>query len=302
MAVHRRVVPRSAALAGFRVMQVRDFGPRVSARADVRHEWLAEDHDLDDDPAVRCVAVDTGQPRALHFQRDLEGEAWRTAPVGQLLARLEVTDRITFIVPINPDVEVSLSVDRPVGGVPFTDSDSRVFEMAIEGLWPLATRWVWRAGLMPGQRRLDRQERRLFDHLVSGAAPRRIAHLFDLTPKDFDERVGAIFGKLGVANHANLLLAWLDEAATPDASPIDKKEKPACASDSSPSPKDGGDDTLMLRARHAIDVLLASDELSLEAVAQRLGIGVRTLQRRLSAAETTFSELTGQARRQRARE
>lgn len=298
LVVQLRVEPDSAAMRGFQPVFSRDFGPDADARLQITREWATHEPRLADDPILRQSVAGQGTFRVVRHRADLSAEEWEDAPVRRLLAQLKLEDRANAIVPLGPDVEVSFCVDRPQGEPIFDDGDRQVFRRVIEGLRPLAAQFVRCHGYMPGQRPLDEREQQVMARLLSPATEAEIAQKLELDLARFEQVAEQVYAKLGVARRLELTHLWLhgDGAEPVGVAPRPQVELPSLPD--ARAPLESG--PLIPRVRQAIARALSADEFGAEAVAGELGMSVRSLQRDLRNAGTSFRELAEDGRRNRA--
>ncbi|WP_168210884.1 helix-turn-helix domain-containing protein [Persicimonas caeni] len=292
LVIQLRVEPGLRRLDGFHPVLSRDFGPDAEARMMITGEWAAHEPRLHEDPVLRRVVEGAGTFRVVRHRADIDAEAWSTAPVRRLLEQLELEDRVNVVVPVDPDVEVSFCIDRPSGEPIFDDADGEVLSQVSRGLVPLATNFVRFHGLMPGQQRLDDDERNLLARLSSPASEADIAASLGVEVAAVEQRAEQVYEKLGVGSRLELMHFWKAadvERSLPLQQPAEREDVSAPK-----APHESG--PLIPRVRDAIDGALEDGDLSREAVARRLGSSVRALQRGLGEADLTFSGLVEERR------
>jgi AraC-like DNA-binding protein/DNA-binding CsgD family transcriptional regulator len=200
------------------------------------------------------------------------------------------------VLPLTADLEVSFCVDRANPGHSFDASDEALLHILAEGLEPLAMSCIARNGLAPGQERLDEDERQLVASLLEGCEARDICAELDISEDVLDGRRETMFQKLGVRSELGLLqlCAWGSLTGVP-------KTANTKVTTGQPRPSEESTVTVLLpRAREVVLEQLEGADLSVDSVARRLGVSSRTLQRKLSAAHTSFTKLVDGARRERA--
>lgn len=293
--VERRVIADDDALEGMAPIFSRDYGPDLGARERIRTKWMADEPRLDSDPVLQMTAAGAGRLRAIRHQSDIAPDRWKNAPVRRLLQQLGLEDRLNAVLPLNDDVEVVFCIDRPRGAPIFSKREAEVALAAIDRLRPFARRFVVRRGLMPGQRRLDDTEQRLFDLLLGARDQAAIADALGLDEEQIEELSETVFEKLAVDDRAGLLRMWLDDNSH-ISSTADESES-AAASSGDTALGTGG---FVTQVRQLIDESLRARRLDLETVARRLQTSPRRLQRALKSNGTHFRELVDKARHERA--
>ena len=290
MVVHRRVAPLSSPAGGLRPVFSEEVGPDSERRIKLTRKWMRESPDLYEDPILRRVTDQPGTLRTIRHQEDFTDEQWSDSAVRRLLEILGVEDRINGLVPISFEVEVSFIVDRPIGSPVFNDMDKLIMDSVLSGLRPLAASFVRTHGLMPGQQALDPLERTIVDFLLSDISEPELAGILEIEEPRLDVIIDEIFRKLTVDNRVGLMSMWLEGASNGHRLAPDTRS-----------------DDLELLHRPATervkDVLedLPAEDFEVDVVARRLGMSVRSLQRALSKADESYSDLADAARRQRAK-
>lgn len=267
----------------------RDFGPEPESRLKITQEWAMHEPRLHEDPVLRQVVVGAGRARIIRHRADTSSEEWQNAPVRRLLEQLQLHDRVNAIIPVSKDVEVSFCVDRPVGQPTFDDRDNAILERVFDSLRPLARNLVCFHGLLPGQQRLSDEERALVLELLSPDSEVEIAASMELDTFDLRDLIDETYAKLNVSNRVELLHLW---------GPLRDRPEPPLVEDSEPLLDVEGAETdpLISRVRNAVDQVLGSDKMTIESVAQNLGLSVRKLQRGLKRHDLSFSSLTDERR------
>jgi AraC-like DNA-binding protein len=306
LVVIQRRVESESSMGGFHPLFSRDFGPDVDTRLELTRQWAAHEPRLVEDPVLLQTVAGAGTLRVVRHRADTSPEQWAQAPVRRLLEQLKLEDRMTGVVPVGENVEVSFCVDRPMGEPIFDDVDRDTLLAAIEGLEPLAAKFVRCHGLMPGQRSLDPSEHNLVALLLSQASEAEIAESFEAGRAELEQSAAEIYEKLNVESRLELMHLWIyggdepgndgldgDEPADLSAAHLELPPHPA-----SQSPMGSG--PLIARVREAIDRALIAGEFDIEAVANDLGVSVRALQRDLRQTQTSFRELVEDGRRNQA--
>jgi AraC-like DNA-binding protein/DNA-binding CsgD family transcriptional regulator len=213
--------------------------------------------------------------------------------VRRLLEQLKLEDRVNVVIPVDPNVEVSFCIDRPLGEPVFDDVDRHVLLHVSHGLVSFATNFVRFHGLMPGQQRLDDDERHLVARLLSPASEADIAAALGVEVSTVERRAMQVYDKLNVGTRLDLMHHW--RVCDLDRDLPDGQRAFGAGATGHESPLESG--PLTPRVRDAIDRVLEDGERSIEAVARYLGISVRALQRGLSDGDTSFSQLAEERRR-----
>ncbi|MFP4600997.1 MAG: helix-turn-helix transcriptional regulator [Persicimonas sp.] len=297
MVVQRRDVSEAWPL-GFRLVEIRDFGHATPKRRERRRRWLQRNALWSTDPVVGEVGATWGRHRTLRFRAVAALSGAKPTAMGKLLDELDLADRLASILPLSADLEVAFCVDRPSSHRRFDGSEQALLHTITEGLKPLAMGYAGRYGLLPGQQRLDEDERRLVEMLLERSATRQICAALEISEEGFDRRRDTTLQKLGVDDEFGLLQLCARGTAVGAPEMASSKETTG-----PPRPSAVSKVTAYIpRAREVVLEQLDAEDLSMGVVAKRLGMSPRTLQRKLGAAQTSFTELVDGARRQRARE
>ncbi len=296
MVIQRRLGPRSSALNGFRAVYSHDMGPDLQRRRDILIDWNVNEPFLDRDPVLRQATADAGSPRVILHRADTSAAAWDRAPVRRLLEESNVEDRADAVVPVSPEVEVSFCIDRPRGNGIFDEQDRALLQAVTRGLRPLATNFVQLHGHLPGQSELTPVEKRVLGLLLSAHTDAEIARATDMERARFQSIAQRIYRKEGVDDRVGLMNLWLRgkgrRRADCEANDVDEGRIHPRLPVEAPS--------LRRRVHAALVEAMDADDFHIDAVARRLGMSARTLQRRLSAQDMTFRDLSDEVRREHA--
>lgn len=295
MVVHRRVRHARGPLGGFDAV----FSYETHSDGDYRRratlDW-AETYAASD-PILHRIVDTVGTTRAFGHRKTLESKnRAQSDSTLRLLDRLELGDRANAIIPLGSEVEVSFCIDRLPGDAPFSAADEALMKACLQGLRPLAARFALSRGLMAGQRQLSVYEAQLVEDLLGFATSDEIAEKHAISVARLHSIEDHIYRKLVVPNRLGLLNLWR-KGQSPTMT-TSARELPADKSRFGPVPTPQS--SFVDRVRQALDEAMDTENYELEAVAKRLGASVRSLQRELTEADTTFRELADQARRRRA--
>jgi AraC-like DNA-binding protein len=293
LVIQVRLDPSLTQLDGFHPVLSRDFGSHAQARMNITHEWAAHEPRISDDPVLRQIVEGAGTLRVVRHRADVDAEAWSTAPVRRLLEQLELADRVNVVIPVDPDVEVSFCIDRPLGEPIFDDVDREMLLHVSHGLVSFATNFVHFHGLMPGQQRLDDDERHLVARLLSPTSEADIAAALGVELATVEQRAARTFEKLNVGTRLELMHHWKVSGLDRDL----PEGQRAGGADATLAKSSLGPGPLLPRVRDTIDRTLDDRQFNIEVVARSLGMSVRALQRALSDADTSFSALVEERRR-----
>lgn len=283
--VIKTIAPLDGELEGMAPIFSREFGPDLGRRREIRYRWMTQEPDHSRDPILELTAREAGAPRTVRHQSALDPDVWAAAPVRRLLEQHRVEDRLSAIVPLTDDLEVSYIIDRPVGAERFDAHEAKLLLAAVRRLQPMSIRLVWRHGLLHGQRRLDATQLDVLDALLGEGDEGELAAQLGMGRAEFDAAAAQVYDKLVVDGRVELLRTWL--RGEPDARlNVEFESVPR--------------DRVVWRVRQAIDFALDEVDLQLSRVAARLGTTAGALQHSLESSDTTFRDLAERARRERA--
>lgn len=296
MVIHQRLGPVSSPLRGIRALFSREDHSDFIYRRHAMIDWTR--YFGADDAILNRLADTEGSYRAFGHRRTLEQTSrTRHNSTLNLFDRLDIVDRASAIVPLGCGVEVSYCIDRVGSDVPFSAHDEQIISACAQGLRPLAARLALSRGLMNGQQRLTDVEAKFVDALLSSKTSDEIAEEHRITVARLHCIEDEIYRKLAVPHRLGLLHVWLKGHSPATATHRREPTSGVSALQSAPTHRDC---VIVTRVREALNQAIGNNDYKIETIARRLGASVRSLQRGLADADTSYSELADRARRQRA--
>lgn len=122
-----------------------------------------------------------------------------------LLTALEVGSRICVAVPLAPDCETYVMLDRRPREPDFTAKDAELVARALTGLTTHLRAAALGRGVLPLGRLLTPRERQVLDLLGAGPSEKEIAAALGLTVRSTHQIIVAVYRKLGVRSRPELM-------------------------------------------------------------------------------------------------
>lgn len=163
------------------------------------------------DPVVQRTHHEAGRRRAYLYHTMIHGRL-PGAPLDELFRAFGSQDRVFGVLPIAPDLEISIAVDRPPGTPFFTTRDRTLLLEAMRGLEPTLTALARWGGYIDCREPLTPKERVVLQWLLTGRKEDDIAARLGMGRRSLHQRVVDVYRKFGVNSRPQLMALWLSWA------------------------------------------------------------------------------------------
>jgi DNA-binding CsgD family transcriptional regulator len=211
LARHDPFLPTKDPLRGYRPLEI--FWPGLDeAHAPLLAQWQRDDEQVSNDESNQKLIATLGAPRAFHRAELTSPEAWAEAPARRMLEVLGIAHRMLAAVPLAPDLELVVTIDREEGE-DFGRAECDRVTAFMEGVVPFGRRLARSTGHLDAEAPLSPRERQVLSRLLTPASEKEIAEELGIAQSTTHSYVNALFVKFRVNSRAAMMALWLDEAA-----------------------------------------------------------------------------------------